>query len=164
MGICEASIRAYNCLMFTQAALKKMIKNICLSLTLLCSLVFFMSSVHAEEDGEAPAPKAQYHTLKPSFVANFGDTSEKRLKFIKADVSVRAYSGAAISAVMEHDAIVRHQIVMALSAQTEEALASSQGQENLRLALLEKVKAVLKEETGNEQIDDLLFTSFVVQR
>lgn len=128
------------------------------------SLLFGLLSFAYAEDEAAASPKAQYHALKPSFVANFGESDEKRLKFIKADVSVRAYNGEAISAVMEHDAIVRHQIVMALSSQTEESLASTEGQENLRLSLLEKVKAVLKEETGKEHIDDLLFTSFVVQR
>lgn len=140
-----------------------MLKAIRYSLSIVFLLSCFVSTVSAEEETVA-APKAQYHPLKPSFVANFGDTEGKKLKYIKADISVRAFSGEAISAVMDHNAIVRHQIVMTLSAQTEESLASSEGQENLRLALVEKVKAVLKEETGKEHIDDLLFTSFVVQR
>tara|TARA_R110001592_G_scaffold177076_2_gene417330 strand:- start:143901 stop:144287 length:387 start_codon:yes stop_codon:yes gene_type:complete len=125
----------------------------------------FVSFAHAEEDSEnAPQTQTHYQELRPSFVANFGDTTGKRLKFIKADITLRASSNEAISAVMDHDALIRHQIVMILSAQTEESLASSKGQETLRLGLLEKVKAVLKEETGKEHIDDLLFTSFVVQR
>jgi flagellar FliL protein len=133
------------------------------SVYFLCLLCCFVASVQAEEEAAA-TPQAQYHELRPSFVANFGDTTAKRLKFIKADVTVRAYSGEAISAVMEHDAIVRHQIVMILSAQSEASLATSEGQEAIRQTILEKVKAVLKEETGKEQIDDMLFTSFVVQR
>ena len=126
-------------------------------------LAVFSASVFAEEEAAA-SPKAQYYTLRPSFVANFGETSTKRLKFIKADVSVRVFSGDAISAIMDHDALVRHQIVMILSAQTDEGLAAASGQETLRQDILTKVKAVLKEETGKEQIDELLFTSFVVQR
>lgn len=129
----------------------------------LLSVVSF--SALAEEDAAAAAPaQAQYYDLKPSFVANFGDEDTKRLKFIKADVSVRAFSGEAIQAVMDHDALIRHQIVMTLSIQSETTLATSEGQEALRKQILEKVKAVLKEESGKEQIDDLLFTSFVVQR
>lgn len=140
-----------------------MIRLFRISLLFLCLTSILNVPVYAEEDA-APAPKAQYFTLKPSFVANFGDTSAKRLKFIKVDVSIRAYSDAAITATMDHDALVRHQIVMILSAQSEESLATSEGQEVLRQEILAKVKAVLKEETGKEQIDDLLFTSFVVQR
>tara|TARA_R110001592_G_scaffold86031_1_gene254036 strand:+ start:43106 stop:43489 length:384 start_codon:yes stop_codon:yes gene_type:complete len=126
-------------------------------------LALLNAPVNAEEEAE-PAPKAQYFSLKPSFVANFGDTSAKRLKFIKVDASVRAFSDDAIAAVFDHNSLVRHQIVMALSAQSEESLATSESQEALRQDILAKVKAALKEETGKEQIDDLLFTSFVVQR
>ncbi len=140
-----------------------MIKSLRTSLYYFGLICFFVSFVHAEEDVEK-APQAKYHELKPSFVANFGGTTEKRLKFIKADVTVRAFSDEAITAVINHDALVRHQVVMMLSAQSEASLATSEGQEALRLGLLEKVKVALKEETGEEQIDDLLFTSFVVQR
>jgi flagellar FliL protein len=140
-----------------------MIRLIHASLSFICLLALFSASVHAEEEA-GDSPKPQYYTLRPSFVANFGESSTKRLKFIKADVSVRVFSEDAISAIMNHDALVRHQIVMIMSAQTEESLASSSGQEILRQDLLAKVKAVLKEETGKEQVDELLFTSFVVQR
>lgn len=129
----------------------------------VCLLISFVSFVQAEEE-PVSTPKVQYHELKPSFVANFGNSTAKRLKFIKADITVSAYSDEAIAAVRAHDALVRHQIVMILSAQSEVSLAATTGQEVLREALAEKVKAVLKEETGKEQIDDLLFTSFVVQR
>lgn len=122
-----------------------------------------IGSAQAEEEAVS-ALKAQYYALKPSFVANFGDTTAKKLMFIKADVSIMAFSGDAVSAVMDHDALIRHQVVINLSKQSAESLASVEGQEALRLGLLEKIKAVLKEETGKEHIEDLLFTSFVVQR
>ena len=129
---------------------------------------FLFMGVHglvlAEDEAAAPA-EAQYYDLKPAFVANFGGSSKaKKLKFLKADVSVRASSGSAINEVMNHDALVRHQIVMLLSRQSEDTLSSSAGQETIRLAALAAVKLALEEETGNAQIDDLLFTSFVVQR
>ena len=133
------------------------------SIYILCLISIFISSVQAEE-GEAASPKAQYYALKPSFVANFGETTAKRLKFIKADISIMTYNSDAISAVMDHNSLVRHQVVMTLSTQSEESLATTEGQEALRLSILEKVKAVLKQETGKEQIEDLLFTRFVVQR
>jgi len=86
------------------------------------------------------------------------------LKFVKADVSVRATNSAAISEVMNHDALVRHQIVMLLSRQTEETLSNPTGQETVRLEALAVVKAALEVETGSVQIEDLFFTSFVIQR
>jgi flagellar protein FliL len=128
-------------------------------LALLC--VSVTSTVYAED---AEPVSIQYHGLKPPFVANFGSENGKKLKFLKADISVRVSSGTAITEVMNHDALVRHQIVMLLSRQSEKSLSSSAGQEKLRKEALKIVQETLGEETGDEQIDDLLFTSFVVQR
>jgi len=133
-------------------------------LWVLCLSFSLLGSVWAEEGESAPASVAQYHNLSPSFVANFGSSNSKKLKFVKADVSVRATNTTAINEVMNHDALVRHQIVMLLSRQTEETLSNPAGQEAVRLEALTVVKAALKTETGSGQIEDLFFTSFVVQR
>ena len=133
-------------------------------LWVICLSGFLLSTAWGEEDEAAAPPKAQYHNLSPSFVANFGASDSKKLKFVKADVSVRVTSDAAINEVMNHDALVRHQIVMLLSRQTEEALSDPAGQEAVRLEAVAVVKEALKTETGSEQIDDLFFTNFVVQR
>jgi len=130
-------------------------------------LVFYLGlvSVVWAEDAEEKAPKiSKYYDLKPSFVTNFGSTNQKKLKFVKADVSIRTSSDEAITNVMNHDALVRHQIVMLLSRQPEAKISSSAGQEDIRVEALNIVKEVLEEETGSVQIDDLMFTSFVVQR
>jgi len=133
-------------------------------LWVLCLSCSLFGSVWAEEDESAPPSVAQYHNLSPSFVANFGSSNSKKLKFVKADVSVRASNTAAINEVMNHDALVRHQIVMLLSRQTEDTLSNPAGQEAVRVEALSIVQAALKTETGNGQIEDLFFTSFVVQR
>jgi len=137
-------------------------------LWVLCLSFSLFGSALAEEeegDGESTSPSvAQYHNLSPSFVANFGSSNSKKLKFVKADVSVRATNATAINEVMNHDALVRHQIVMLLSRQTEDTLSNPAGQEAVRVEALSVVQAVLKAETGSGQIEDLFFTSFVVQR
>ena len=129
---------------------------------LLCLAGVFAVTALAEE--ETVAPKARYLELKPSFVTNFGDAATKKIKFVKADVSLQVFSDEALQVVMAHDALIRHQVVMLLSKQTEETMAVMDGQEKLRVQILEQVRAALKQETGKEQVDDLLFTTFVIQR
>lgn len=133
--------------------------------TVLLSFVLIGSVFAEEEEDEDSAPAvSKYYDLRPSFVANFGSTNKKKLKFVKADVSIRTSSDSAVTQVMNHDALVRHQIVMLLSRQTEKKMSSSLGQEEIRIEALKAVNEALEEETGSIQIDDLLFTSFVVQR
>ena len=131
---------------------------------LLCLVGVFAVTALAEEGEEVVAPKALYYELKPSFVTNFGDASTKKIKFVKTDISLRVFGDEALKVIMAHDALIRHQVVMLLSKQTEETMAVIDGQEKLRLQILDQVKAALKQETGKEQVDDLLFTTFVIQR
>jgi len=132
--------------------------------TLYLSLILTGGVWAEEEGGEAAAPVAQYYNLTPAFVANFGGGKSKKLKFLKADISVRSSNASAINEVNNHDALVRHQIVMLLSRQTEQTLSTPEGQEAIRVEALSLVQAVLEKETGSGQIEDLFFTSFVVQR
>lgn len=140
-------------------------RSLPLRMILLCfSLIFYAVTAVAEE--KEKVQKAIYTELKPSFVTNFGGNDGKKLRFIKADISVRASSAEAIDKVMAHNPLIRHQIVMLLSRQTDESISGStgSGQEAIRLEALKLVQAVLVAETGGPQIDDLLFTSFVVQK
>jgi flagellar FliL protein len=131
----------------------------------LLLLVALCRSVSAEEDAEKVIPpSSQYHDLKPSFVTNFGDPAIVKLKFVKADISLRVFGNEALQVVKDHNALIRHQVVMLLSKQTEETMAVQDGQEKLRQEILQAVNAALIEETGEAQVDDLLFTTFVIQR
>jgi flagellar protein FliL len=130
-------------------------------LLIFCLMLFALPGW--AEDDKAAAPQVLYLDLTPAFVTNFSSNEGKKLNFIKVDVSVRANSQQAIDLVKGHDALVRHQLVMLLSRQTEVSLAGS-GQELIRQEGLKLVQTALEAETGNSQIDDLLFTSFVVQR
>ncbi len=118
--------------------------------------------VHAEEENKGPT--VQYHSLSPAFVTNIGDPDAKKLKFVKTDISLKVMSNEAISAIQSHDPLIRHTIVMMLNKQVDEEITVLDGQETLRLKMLEQVNAALKEETGKNHIDDLLFTTFIVQR
>ena len=130
---------------------------------LICSSLMLFAVPAWAEDEEAAVPQVLYLDLTPAFVTNFATNEGKKLNFIKVDVSVRTKSQQAIDLVKAHDALVRHQLVMSLSRQNEASVAGS-GQEQIRQEGLKLVQAALEEETGSSQIDDLLFTSFVVQR
>jgi len=137
------------------------------TITRLLSAVFLVFAVacnsQASEDEEENKVSVQYIDLKPAFVANFGGPATK-LKFIKADISLRVHSPEAAALVEQHMPLVRNEIVLLLSAQEEKEISTMQGQEKVRLEALERVKRVLEEETGATTAEDLLFTNFVLQR
>jgi flagellar FliL protein len=116
----------------------------------------------AEDDNEAEHKRSVYHNISPAFVSNFG-LSEKKLSYVKAEVALKVESEALLEKVKSNEPLVRHQIVMLLSSQTKEQMSDPAAQENIRLTALSRVKEALAEEIGKTGVQDLLFTSFVVQ-
>lgn len=89
-----------------------------------------------------------------------------RLKYLKADVNVRIKQQAE-DTLREHIPYLRNQLVVLFSQQLEEDLTSIAGKELLREQALQTVKEGLTRLDSQEladQISDLYFTAFVVQR
>jgi flagellar FliL protein len=140
-------------------------------LTLLC-LLPLMAQAKSAEKAEEGRPGFAYIEMTPAFVVNFGTTG--RIGYLKTDVSLRV-SSAAAATVEQHMPALRHELIMLLSSQGAEALEAPEQREALRHAALEAVRKVIAVATGNPPaagdatpaetgVQDLLFTSFILQR
>ena len=58
--------------------------------------------------------------------------------------------------------LIRNNLLLLMSNRDYQSLMSREGKEKLRMEALAEIRAVQKKQ-GGEDIDDLLFTSFVVQ-
>ncbi len=116
----------------------------------------------AEEEAAGNDSAVHYIPLKPSFVANYGQS--ERLRFLKAEVSLRVRGQAQVDKVNHHMPLVRHALVMLFSGLGDEDLRTTAQREQVRQQALSAVQAALSEEEGEPVAEDLLFTSFVVQR
>lgn len=114
-----------------------------------------------DEDPEAEAPRkaAIYLPLRPQFVVNYG--GGKRLKYLKAEVSVRLNTSEAANSVRHHLPFIRNNLVMLFARQTDQSLTSQEGKEAMRVQALSDLRALLKREDGvsAEDIVDVLFNS-----
>ncbi|TFH75778.1 flagellar basal body-associated FliL family protein [Gammaproteobacteria bacterium LSUCC0112] len=125
------------------------------------------SASFAAEPAQDPAAAMAgliYYGLGPSFVTNYDGAG--RLKYLKADISVRMEPGTA-ALIDKHLPYLRNRIVVLLAAQLEENLTSTQGKELLRLQALGEIRSALDFLEGpstGDRIMNLYFTSFVVQR
>lgn len=108
-----------------------------------------------------PNAGAIYIPLKPSIVVNYGGPG--RLKYIKADISVRLQDAKAANSVRHHMPYIRNNLVMLFSAQTEESISSQEGKEALRKEALQEVREVIMAEDRQEGVIDLFFNAFLIQ-
>ena len=126
---------------------------------------FFIGNTDAEELAEEvvekPMPAAFYLELEPVFIINLPDKGKQR--FLQASVTVMSRSEATITKFNQHMPVFRHHLSNVLSAQTIPSIQSTGGIEKVRVQALEQINRVLVEELGSEAIEQVLFTSFVMQ-
>jgi flagellar FliL protein len=151
---------------------KRMLWGICLGLSVTApcfaaaqdELGVAPSSAAKGADKGAPVinPGAIYVPLKPAFVVNYGGPG--RLKYLKADISLRVGDAQSANSVRHHMPYIRNNLVMLFSAQTDESIGSQEGKEALRREALQEVRNVLLQEEGHEDVVDLYFNEFLINK
>lgn len=100
-----------------------------------------------------------YIEMAPEFVVNYGETG--RLKYFKAQVSIRAVDEEAALEVNYHADYLRHELIMLFSRQLASTVNSPDGKEAMLNEATKGLQRILRNETGRPMIDQVLFTNFV---
>ncbi|MGE8503136.1 flagellar FliL protein [Ectopseudomonas oleovorans] len=128
---------------------------------LLLSLSICLPAL-ANSEKKEEVPTTLYYNLTPALIGNLADTGN-RLKFFKADVSLRVTGTEAEDKLKQHEPLIRHQLVMLFSAQTSEAINAPDGRETLRQQALKQVQDAINGEEGKPIVEDLLFNNLIIQ-
>ena len=115
---------------------------------------------HGKAAAGAPKP-AIYFAFDPPFVVSFED--ESAVRFLQVQVEVMAREQPAIDAVQQHAPVIRNNLLNVVNSHELKSLMTTEGKEKLRQECLKETQKVLQKETGAAGIEDLYFTSFVVQ-
>lgn len=120
----------------------------------------------AEKEGEKPASDeppapAQYVPMEQPFIVNF--TENGKTRFLQVQIDVMTRDPKKVDHIKKHSPLIRNNVLMLLSQQPAEMLKSTLGKEQIRVAVLAEIKKVLKQETGEEIVEAVYFTSFVTQ-
>ena len=126
---------------------------------------FFMSGgdeekSDQEEEGEKQKP-AIYVPLRPAFVVNFHQRGRQR--YLQINVSLMTRESAVTEAVNVHAPLIRSTLVTLFGSQELNELKTPEGKEALRELVLEELNTLLSENADTEGIEQVLFTSFVMQ-
>ena len=114
----------------------------------------------ADESAEAIAERS-YWPLEPPFVLNFEGKSKAR--YMQIGLEVATTNDKAHAAVKKHMPVIRNEIVLLLSGQKYEEMVTPDGKEQLRTELIETINNILQKHKVKKGIDNIYFTSFVMQ-
>ncbi len=105
---------------------------------------------------------AIYIELDPPFVVNF--EARGVMRFLQVAIQVMTRDPLTADLIKAHDAVIRNDLLMLLSGQSYEVLSTREGKEQLRTEALQVVIKAIEAEGGDgSRIEQLYFTSFVMQ-
>jgi flagellar FliL protein len=122
------------------------------------AIVPVVAASKGEEGGGAK--NTLYYAIDPPLVVNFEDGSVVR--FLQISMEVMAHDQKAIDGVQKNIPLIRNNLLMLMSNRNYQSMMSRDGKDKLRQEALAEVRAVQKK-AGSPDVDDILFTSFVVQ-
>jgi flagellar FliL protein len=122
------------------------------------AIVPVVVAAHGEQAG--PGKVALYYAIDPPLVVNFEDGSVVR--FLQITMEVMAHDQKAVDSVQKNIPLIRNNLLLLMSNRNYQSMMSRDGKEKLRQEALAEIRAVQKKE-GGPDVDDVLFTSFVVQ-
>lgn len=124
---------------------------------------------HADEDAGGPQGlgnfdhhdyKASYVEIEKPFTSNLRDTGS--LVQVALGVSTY-YDERVVEAVKANDTPIRSAVLMKLADQDPDVISTPEGKKALQKALKNAVNDVLVSKEGFGGVDDVYFTSFIVQ-
>ncbi|RZA06507.1 MAG: hypothetical protein EOO68_04860 [Moraxellaceae bacterium] len=117
-------------------------------------LLFTAPATFASSGGAAFAEGVNYLPIKPALVVNYGGPG--KVKYIKAEISMRVDDAHAAEEVTHHMPLVRDTLIMLLSSMTDEQVSSGEGKEQMRQQALAKVNEALTAQMGHDdkKVDD----------
>lgn len=116
-----------------------------------------------EQDASATEKKknALYLTLKPPFVVKA--KSSGRQRYLQMEVTLVTRDELHLEQLKGSVPQIRNMIVASMGSQVLEELLQPEGREALQQSLLADLQAFMEEETGDQLIEQLLFTTFIMQ-
>lgn len=107
-----------------------------------------------------PKP-AMYFPIKPAFIVNF--PTQGRQRFLQVDITVMTRDPDIFGALQSNLPLVKNRLVMLLSGQVYKELQTDEGKEMLRQKALQALRDLMQQEVGKNDIEQVLFTNFVMQ-
>ncbi|HQT34168.1 MAG: flagellar basal body-associated protein FliL [Thiobacillus sp.] len=120
---------------------------------------FFTQSDGAPKDAEAKPQQPPVYLALDTFTVNLQEGE----RYMQVDVTLQVADQAQADAIKLHMPRVRSRLLALLSSKHAEALTTAADKQALAQEILAQVKLPFDAQAKPQQVDDVLFTSFVIQ-
>jgi len=114
-----------------------------------------------KESEEVNSGPPLFYQFNPTFVVNI--PSKGRAKFLQVQVQVMSYDQDVIDRVEQYAPVIKNDLVQLFGQQEYSELIKPNSKETLRNKSLKLIKNLLTKHTGEDGVEQVLFTSFITQ-
>ena len=132
-----------------------------LKLTILSVTLWRMSAGTAL--AQQPPAEVVYYGFDPDIVTNYVSENRRSLGYLRVSVELMLPNKELLKTIEYHEPLILDTIIGILSKQPEQRVKSLSGREEIRLQILEQLQTVMKRETGQTIVQDILFTKYLYQ-
>lgn len=130
--------------------------------SIFLSLLLSIFSAHTlAAGGGGTATASEYFSFSKPFVVNIMDNN--KMRFLQVAVQVKLVDPANAPEIAHNQDAISHNLIMLLSSQEARDLYSITGKERLRQAALKEIRNALKGLSVHAEIEEVFFTSFIIQ-
>lgn len=115
------------------------------------------------EDEEPGPPKAIYYTIEEPFTINFMNQSEQRVRYLQIKVALMAHNQTTIDNASNNLPMLQDALRTLFAEQTYDSVDSTEARRQLQANTLRLANTILQQELGSDPLDEVYFTSFVLQ-
>ena len=135
------------------------------ALALTALMIALLSALPAmsAEDPDAPKPEVHYYDLDPNIITNYQKPPSRRLGFVTVDIQIQVSSESSLDLLERHKPLVENTLIDVINSQTEDDIKNIDQRNKIRGVIKSRLASVLKEETGQELVDEVWFTKFIYQ-
>ncbi|HBU29768.1 MAG TPA: flagellar basal body-associated protein FliL [Thiobacillus sp.] len=120
---------------------------------------FFTQGHGASEEATDEAPKVPVFLALETFTVNLQDGEQ----YLQTDVTLQVADQSQVDAIKQHMPRVRSRLLTLLSSKHADELATAEDKKKLAQEIREQIKQPFDPKGQPQQVDDVLFTSFVIQ-
>ena len=123
---------------------------------LLTSLMIISCSATANS-------KLAYYGLEPDIVTNYVSPDDSSLGYVRLTVELMIEDYQYLRDVEHHSPLLRATIIEVFGKQSEGQVKSLVGREDIRRSILTRLKQIMKRETGQPVVKDVIFTKYLYE-
>ena len=114
-----------------------------------------------EESVSTSGTTPEFYQIRPSIIITL--PSEGKTRYVSVDVDLMTRSKSSIKTLEAYGPLIKSNVVELLSRQSFDTIITEEGKKKILAQVLKTLQTIMSEQAGEPIIEQVLFTSFIVQ-